>query len=656
MASLGIILMDLLRHQLIFGREGLPLGLLASKHQFTELQYLVSPEFRFGVTGFAQRRKRVLFGVLIVASSLISLFAGPSAALLLLPTQRSDWPAGGASAWLSGDDELLWPSTLTASSVGGANCKNPSMNAINSVNLNTSACIWAGHSSLAAAFRQRHFDNEIDFVLGDGVIRRAFVIRSKGEVAETWVLGIHMAVGVLSKNIASAWYEALKWLPASNWHHTLRYRIFNETTISAQGWAPAVRSRCGTINYTRGFSNSSSLSLQVCSHCLESLSFSDFDADLGQYPELPEYGVRLDRAYWIPTNLYRSSTINTQWMLVPENATLNDNSTTDDLPSAFLDVYVPDSESDQTGMIFTCSVDARWAEAVYTGRPVGYIDADYVQAATVQSNRDFGQLTGYQYNFLPTNDSTWRRVRVDLDWLNTLTPSINDSTSGWTSLASLLTDVGMDNSTGIVFNWVDVTSTLEGIIATLVADGMSRQGYSENGGSSRHFSDALNILPYDGSASAMQRLLAGTRAFPPPAGRATIMKFSVVVGGYAYRADSIAYYLALTVLFLHAALALCHVAYLLWTRICCDAWDSIVGLIVLAATSGIPITSPGAVDIFKNAATGVERYRTMNTKLRVKRSSAPALGVAVQTDVKIFFGDEKLAAGHQKLEIGKAYG
>lgn len=258
--------MDLLRHQLISGSEGLPLGLLASKHQFTELQYLVSPEFRFGVTGFAQRRKRILFGALIVTSSLISLFAGPSAALLLLPTQRSDWPAGGASAWLSGDDDLLWPSTLTASSIGGSGCKNPDMDAITSVNLNRSACIWAGHSSLAAAFSQRHFNNGIDFVVDDGVIRRAFVIRSKGEVAETWVLGIHMAAGVLSKNVASAWYEALKWLPVSSWHHTLRYRIFNQTAISTQGWAPAVRSRCGM--YTSDFSNSSGLSLEVCSHCL----------------------------------------------------------------------------------------------------------------------------------------------------------------------------------------------------------------------------------------------------------------------------------------------------------------------------------------------------------------------------------------------------
>lgn len=46
----------------------------------------------------------------------------------------------------------------------------------------------------------------------------------------------------------------------------------------------------------------------------------------------------------------------------------------------------------------------------------------------------------------------------------------------------------------------------------------------------------------------------------------------------------------------------------------------------------------------------------MNTKLRVKRFSAPALGIVVQTDVKIFFDDERLAAGHLTLEIVYSYG
>ena len=106
-ASLGMILMDILRYHLLFEQEGLPLGILASKQRFTEMQYFLSPEFRFGLAGFARRRDRVLLGIFILTSSLISLFAGPSAALLLVPTKRSDWPAGGASFSLAGDRNSL---------------------------------------------------------------------------------------------------------------------------------------------------------------------------------------------------------------------------------------------------------------------------------------------------------------------------------------------------------------------------------------------------------------------------------------------------------------------------------------------------------------------------------------------------------------------
>ena len=374
-----------------------------------------------------------------------------------------------------------------------------------------------------------------------------------------------------------------------------------------------------------------------------------------KYPDLPEYGFRLDLSYWIETIPFISSNISTQWITVPEAVRLSDNSNTTDVPSALLSVQIPDSESNNTGTTFSCSIDARWARATYTGGPVGDIDADYIQTATIQNTRPFPDLTGYQYNFLPIDDGSWRRVQIDIDWLNILTPLLGNSTSGWTSLAALLTDMGMDNSTGSIVHWSDVPSVLETIIATFVADGMSRQGYTANGGSSTHFTDALSLLPWDNSASSQQSLLAGTYAFPPPVGTATQLHWSVVVSGYAYRADSLAYYLALTVLFLHAALALGHVAYILRTRVCCDAWDSLVELMVLTAKSSMPGAS-GADNVFKNASAGIERYQTMSTQVRV-RALPTSGGTAVkQEDVKILFGKKTLAAGYRTLEIDKKYG
>ena len=261
--------MDVLRHQLLLGPEGLPLGILASKQEFTELKYLLSPEFRFGLGGFAHRRKRTLFCLLILTSSLISLFAGPSAALLLLPTQRSNWPAGGASFWLAGDEDSLWPSNLTASSTGGSDCEDPSMQSLITELTNTSGCIWAGYSSLAEAFKQRHFGVDIDLVVNDGVLKREFLIRSSAEVAETWVLSVHMAVRVLSKNVAEAWYSALKGISVSSWHHTLRYRIFNQTIGSVQSWVPAVRTHCAITDSV--FYNNSGVLLEVSFQCLHNV-------------------------------------------------------------------------------------------------------------------------------------------------------------------------------------------------------------------------------------------------------------------------------------------------------------------------------------------------------------------------------------------------
>ena len=250
-ASLGTILAEFLLNQLLFGREGLPLGLLATDKGFTNANYFLSPEFRFGLAGFASHRTRLMFTLLILTSAFISLFAGPSTALLLIPTQRDNWPAGGASFWLAGDDDSLWPSNLTGSSIGESYCKNSSLQALSAEPLSYSGCIWAGYATIAAAFKQWHIDDEIDLVIDDGVLSREFTLREKGEVAETWVLGSNMATGLLSKNVAEAWYQALVGISVSSTHHTLRYRISNGTTSTFQSWAPAVRTSCnitGPIN------------------------------------------------------------------------------------------------------------------------------------------------------------------------------------------------------------------------------------------------------------------------------------------------------------------------------------------------------------------------------------------------------------------------
>ena len=140
--------------------------------------------------------------------------------------------------------------------------------------LGYSGCIGAGYATLTAVFRQRHLNSEFDLVIDDGVLSREFSLREKGEVAETWVLGSNMAAGVLSKNVAEAWYQALQGISASSTHHTLQYRIHNGTTGTFQSWAPVVRTRCNMTDPI--YQNSSGLLQNVGSLFIKPLLILKF--------------------------------------------------------------------------------------------------------------------------------------------------------------------------------------------------------------------------------------------------------------------------------------------------------------------------------------------------------------------------------------------
>ena len=236
----------------------------------------------------------------------------------------------------------------------------------------------------------------------------------------------------------------------------------------------------------------------------------------------------------------------------------------------------------------------------------------------------------------------------------------------------------------------DTVGTLELIIASLVADGMSRTGFRSIGSALENLTDPLELLPDDPSSS-WKGLMRGTHSFPRPEGPATELKWSVTVTGYAYQANNRAYRLALAVLFLHAVLAIAHIVYVVCTRVFCDAWDSITELIVLAAMStedactairkneDRPSSDSGSgtwkPHVFDNASSGITRYKTMNAEVRIRAKDVGTLdaaaapradtddhGATAETDqqVMMLFGHEDTDSleetGYRELEIGKAYG
>ena len=257
MGSIGTIVMDILRNELLYGRDGLPLGMLGGKSRFTELSYFWSPEFWYGLNGFSSRRKRWLIPVVLFTAGLFAVLAGPAAALLLIPTMRDSWPAGSANFWVNGSDQTLWPATLDASAVGGPGCLLPPSQTVISNQQNSSGCIWAGHDYLAQSFRTWRFRGLLSNVtIDDGQFRRELSCGLRGNSSrETWTLGSSLTMGVFTQKIQIAWSDALSLAPKTRpgkIYSTFRARPQHGTVSTIGSRVPAVRSQCGWYPITYG--------------------------------------------------------------------------------------------------------------------------------------------------------------------------------------------------------------------------------------------------------------------------------------------------------------------------------------------------------------------------------------------------------------------
>lgn len=650
--------------ELLSGSSGLPLGLLSSKQGFTEVRYLLSPDFRFGLGGYPWRQrwyKRLVFGLFIVTSFLISILAGPSVAVLVIPSKQTDWPGGGALLWFWGNDDSLWPSRLTNAHIGPSYCQQPDVTALDSEALTTLNCIWSGFSSLAENFKQAHLVVPIHFNYQDGVLNRVFYLNQHDW--GNFVYTIHLTVGIILKNAGQLWYDALINIPMSSQYSSLLNRERDATTGFAQSWLPAVRTSCNIFD-PFSYKNSNSSGLQkVCSTSTATFLALRKDLQKAIYPFIPRYSSNNDQQLLVPADFFNSTRVGTQWVNVPQSALLSNGSVTSDVPSALLNVAIPGNTTNYKQIVLTCSIDARWAMGDYLGGPITLIPWQYVQSAVMQSPNLFdADTTGDPSNH---DDPSWRPVQIDMDWLENLTPPLDNDIT-YTSLAAILTAtnlVSLENSTNVKQFSHLVKSLVEIVVASLIADGMSRVGFAGIGQVGVQYSNPLNFLPKEPSESIWKDFMAGTYKFPRPAtGSYTVLDWSVQVSGLAYHAESNVHTLALVVLFLHAALALAHIAYVLRTLVFCSTWESFTSLVVLAAKSDISDTS----FLFRNAGSGIERYRTMKTELRIRTKQYPgtnnpasrAAGGTGQ-QVKLLFGPDegRLAqAGFEKLEIGKVYG
>lgn len=228
----------------------------------------------------------------------------------------------------------------------------------------------------------------------------------------------------------------------------------------------------------------------------------------------------------------------------------------------------------------------------------------------------------------------WKSVELSTHWLNALTPPLELESPGRTTLASVVETVldqiypasfyiPLGPSGGRPPN--NAAIQVNSVVATFVADGMSRLGWDEN-----HISNLTHAELFDGvdeSAAGwnwqsdsheemLSSMITGkANLVPNPAYRldnGDTYSFRVTQEGLGIKVQGVAWYLALTVLFLHVALVVAHVGYTLTKRRTSRSWASLTDLLLLCHSSR---PQP---DTLQNTCAGREVRKTLQLSVRVR--------------------------------------
>ena len=644
---MGLIVLDVIHHFLLLNDSGLPIALSGIKLTFTSLFHLVSPSFWSGIGALDSKSTRIGIAFLLMSCGLLANFIGPSAALLLIPTNNSQWKAGGLRFRTHQIASQIWPVELNASHIGGLDCTDPGDDEINTTSGNYSRCIWYAATMLGASINDDLPPNGNLTVDDRKMFWRyvswstyatssLFPIRwswSSMSIADviTGLLFVNWGLAVNGTKAVNEAYVENATIPWSFWNKYSRYLYRDPwgTRAELSGMlGPIVRASCR--GHWRDFNNTDPL----------------------LYPVVPLYGnYRQDTntTYVIAANLVeQTSVVRTLWIPRPKDGirvVLSQGNQTEPLPSAFLLLQFP-LNSTTAGAVFTCSVDARWTN--FTSTFDSFNDQEiprYGVPATYAKLRD----TTFDNDGRPIIGQSSLPVHLDLAWLNALTPSLgktnseNDVISAlneYNTLSRALDAIPRNLSEGEEVNdfLYNVGGGIEYFLPTLIVDGMARFNFHElvNG----HFGSIWEHW-YTDESSDLTVLLAGgggTDKLVPDLAVSTEFLWTVTISGYTYYADSTASILALVVLFNYIVFALGHVCFTMYKRWTSLAWTSVPEIITLCQDSPRSTFS-------RNTSSSIDSKDTNHLLLKLR---IPLFTNEEKETVHILVGENNINPGYRK--------
>ncbi|KAF1987286.1 hypothetical protein K402DRAFT_453761 [Aulographum hederae CBS 113979] len=640
-ASLGLTVMDIIRYVLIYN-DGLPLGIITAQTSVTEVTYFFSSEFWGGVRGLSRTWQRWFIPVYLITVGTIVVLSGPSTAVLVIPSEQSAWPAGSAGFSIVGNSSSNFPTTVDSASIGGDQCDS-----LQTASFDTTGCPWSGYPVLSAIYSEwgGHFNAFPNTPIGFyeyGMLRQAIQHRrGKAFSPESWTMATSLGTNIWSNSIVAAWWRATGRIPASQMLSSVANFRWTGDGLSARvdGLLPVVRTLCV---YNDNGEDDTDLNFPL---------LSPFETWKGATFSLP----REDN---VPDD---NGNITARWLSMPSgDSPTSDGRTTSVYPSALLTIRVSQGSSRTQQDLISCSIDARWAPGsnVFL-RGTGGNDYFYpeLDPAHLRSPSNIPDYNNPEFGFLPADDGSWQTISLDLSWLNNLTPPITgaENNSTTTTLTTLLDAMNLSNST--TRNPSDpahltppiLSSYAENVIATLVADGLSRIGAYTQATNPSANSASVSV------ASTKKFLTGAGYTFPAPANVAaentTELTWSITVSGLAYTADNAASALALALLFVYVAIVAVHTLWVLWHRWASDAWSSAGELLVLAQNS------PPCPKVLGGTCAGIEATETWGRRARIR-----VVGVKGGEEVCLVFESEDeeagtgMGMGYGRVKEGKAYG
>ncbi|KAH6662432.1 hypothetical protein F5X68DRAFT_178265 [Plectosphaerella plurivora] len=648
-ASLTMVVMHCLRHELIFG-DGLPLGFIVSPWSFSSVSYFWSANFwgavRSRETTDNLRTRRFLFALLLVTAGVIAVIGAPAAATLMTP-RIVEFPAGGGIFWLNSSPAHLWPTTLNASYYDGADCSTDQLRMWNT------ECPSAGFTSLfshVSTWASADGASEYSIEVQDANIRKEIrVWPTLWNGDDAWSVSAHAASGTLQDAMRQFHVDSMADLGGRHkqpnvppYPYNLYFSVGKQYKLKTK--LPASRVMCsyhGTVDLSTG-------------KLLARIALLPEKQRVGRLPSFFNQDGKL-----VGNWLNDTSTIDHLALfggvrrVVAVPVPIGENGDQDSSATSLGLVILHDTSDDEnpeTVDMTACAIDARWINGSSVITSVGYRFFDHkIHSNTVANrleveppkldepiNRDLGPIAVKERDNGPPT-----LIKLSKSWYDAFSPILSIGI-GFTSYEATILSEGDDQEqTGnrtqtalesiLQSNWAQGfkirNGEIQNIISSAVVDGLSRSGLVQNRESYKF------ITPFvpDGETRRTKMVRRGPpkESFPEPVELvnspvgSTRFVMSAIYNGYGLVIEGWFEAMCVAVLLVHVCLALGHTAWVLSQPKTSGAWGNIVELVALAIRS-----PPPGEKVLENTGAGVDSFHSVGAVawVETEKPTASATG------------------------------